>query len=70
MQTHINALRLGGIIKCPEDRGIPAYMGKVESFDRKAVNLNINGVKYIWVHVRDAEGHAAVWPSHRLGFYI
>lgn len=58
------ALKIGAIVRCPADRGEPAYRGKVESV---GAHVTEKPVPFVWVSVRTPNGHAVVWPSNRLG---
>lgn len=57
-------LKYGDTVHCPEDRGIPAHSGKVESIGTE-VHKNIYNIEYIWISVRTF-GKTSVWPSNRL----
>lgn len=59
-------LKVGDRVNCPEDRGAPAFIGKVASVGPN-VSTNINGEEYVWVTVKGPHGFSAgVWPSNRL----
>lgn len=58
-------------VHCPEDRGSPAYDGRILGIG-KTVHTNIHGVRFRWLTVqRLVDQHTKhVWPSNRLGFHI
>ena len=60
--------KVGDKVVCPADRRDFPHPGVIESVGED-ININIHGVKYVWCNVR-VFGHASVWPSHRLGYYI
>jgi len=61
-------LKFGQLVKCPADRGSPAFTGTVRSEDCATAqsNENLSGEVYIWVTVSH-RGIKSVWPSNRLG---
>lgn len=59
-------LKIGDTVRCPADRGDPAYSGKVEHVGQDEAQ-DLQGRGYLWVTVRRAGAHASVWPSNRLG---
>ena len=48
----MNEMRKGQRVKCPEDRGSPAYVGIIESIGDK-IQTNHKGDEYRWVTVRN-----------------
>lgn len=52
-------------VKCPEDRGDPAYVGRVLSTGTE-VHRSHKGDPYVWVEVQSPTGRKVVWPSNRL----
>lgn len=63
-------LKYGDRVRCPADRGDPAYEGTVRSSDcnTKALSSHM-GKEFIWVLVQQPgpRGYRSVWPSNRLG---
>ena len=65
-------LKHGERVRCPADRGDPAYVGTVcdeSELLAKAAAGKVYSTKapYIWVAVRAPDGRKALWPSNRLG---
>lgn len=60
-------LKLGDTVRCPSDRGAPAFIGKVSFIQPDLVNKNHVGEEYVWVNVSKNGKSAGVWPSNRLG---
>jgi hypothetical protein len=59
-------LRRGETVRCPADRGDPAFTGTVTHVGvLGAESHNIHGEVYIWVEVKGPH-HKSVWPSNRL----
>lgn len=61
------ALKIGDVVHCPEDRGDPAYTGRVRALPHSSVFHTTDGTPYIWVYVDDGSGRCSTWPSNRLG---
>jgi len=63
--------KVGDYVKCPADRGDPAFYGTITHVTEK-VETNIHGVKYVWCVVKAASHgcNGGVWPSHRLGYRL
>lgn len=62
----VEGLKVGQMVRCPENFSQPAFDAIVESIGGYPCR-NINGIVYVWVTVRNNSGHASIWPSHRLG---
>lgn len=60
------ALKVGQRVKCPADRGDPAYYGTVVDVSQ-TVNFDLKAQPYVWVTVRHPRGSKHSWPSNRLG---
>lgn len=66
MIDKLKRFKEGDIVRCPADRGAPAYTGKVVHAGGN-VSYNLQRVPYIWVEVQNVlTGHKSVWPSNRL----
>lgn len=66
MTDKLKRFKVGDIVRCPADRGAPAYTGKVVHAGG-GVNHNLNNTPYTWVEVQNImTGRKAVWPSNRL----
>lgn len=59
------ALKVGDVVRCPADRGTPAYIGPITHISGNVATHM--GKEFIWVTVADGHGHRHVWPSNRLG---
>lgn len=54
----------GRRVRCPEDRGQPAFTAKIEMvYPTMSEHM---GRPFAWVNVRTDDGRPSVWPSHRL----
>lgn len=61
-------LVVGQVVSYPEDRGTPGCRARITHISEESA-VNIHGKHYLWVALRDSQGHnAGVWPSNRLGF--
>lgn len=58
-------LKVGDRVRCPADRGVPAFTGTVTHVSTQ-IN-EVGAVQYIWVEVQRPNSHKSVWPSNRLG---
>jgi hypothetical protein len=66
---HAKGLKVGDRVRCPPDRGDPAYIGKVThlSADHGGTVYGTDQI-YLWVTVEHPAGKSRhVWPSNRLG---
>lgn len=63
------ALKVGDMVRCPEDRGDPAYVGRVShTLPNATVYYDLKGRPYIWVEVQNGTPkRKTVWPTNRLG---
>lgn len=57
--------QIGDVVQCPEDRGDPAYQGKV-IIPGSGIQQNSVGQSYVWVTVVGPTGRKTTWPSNRL----
>lgn len=62
-------VREGMMVRVPEDRGEPSYIGRVINHRQDQPSHTIAGEEYIWVMVLHPKGTKHVWPSNRLGRY-
>lgn len=62
-------LRRGSMVKCPPDRGSKGFTGKVDQLDCATAmeHTSHQGLRFIWIAVRDPGGRPSIWPSTRLG---
>jgi hypothetical protein len=60
----MSALGIGARVRCPADRGAPAYCGTVRDVGERREHM---GRAFRWVVVeRDGAGSRHIWPDHRL----
>jgi hypothetical protein len=61
-------LKVGDRVRCPADRGNPAFIGVVTYYSGiGATHANVSE-PFLWVNVSTIYGlNAGVWPSNRLG---
>jgi hypothetical protein len=62
------SLRIGQSVRCPADRGDPAYVGTVAHVEQQECTHPCVAGPFVWVTVRHQNGkQSAVWSSNRLG---